>query len=105
MPGVGLAAGSGLDSLLVPSPPPLPLAQTTLTPSATRDFSRPAITGSLAPQDRESTRMGGQVVAEMPVPQGFWWFASTQAKAVSMPCRAVVADSMTRRAPGATPPT
>src|SRR3954452_14778801 len=83
MPGIGLAAGSGLDWLVVPSPPEVPAAQTTRTASATSAFSRPAITGSSAPHDSDSTRIGGQVVAGTPAPHGCRWLARTQAKATS----------------------
>ncbi len=104
-PGVGSSEALGLELLVVPSPPWLPLAQTVSTPAAASRSSSVVMTGSLAPQEQLSTRIGGHVAAGTPSPHGAAWCCSTQANEFWMAISVAVAEIITTRAPGATPPT
>src|SRR5258708_17528430 len=103
-PGVWSAEGLGLELLVLPSPPWLPLAHTVSTPSAASLSSSAVMVRSLAPQEQLSTRMGGQVVAGTPSPQGAAWRASTHANALSIPCSAAAAGILPTPPPRAKPP-
>src|SRR5207302_7004044 len=70
MPGVRSFVACTLDLLVLPSPPPLPLAQTVSTPARASASCDLKIDGSFAPHEQLTTRTGGQTDAGTFAPHG-----------------------------------